>query len=63
MTNNIIDLNQSKKNKREKHGWSLEEIKQKAKDEAAEFSKNATPEPKDLVSGDMDKIIKGQDDE
>jgi hypothetical protein len=63
MSNNIIDLNQSKKTKRDKKGWSIEEIKQKAKDEAAEFSKNMTPEPKDLVSGDMDKIIKGQDDE
>ncbi len=63
MVNNIIDLNQSKKNKREKEGWSIEEIKQKAKDEAAEFSKNTAVEPKDLASGDMNKIIKGEDDE
>ena len=63
MVNNIIDLNQSKKNKREKDGWSIEEIKQKAKDEAAEFRKNTATEPKDLASGDMDRIIKGEDDE
>jgi hypothetical protein len=63
MASNVIDLNQSKKSKREQHGWSLEEIKQRAKEEAAEYGKNTTPEPKNLVSGDMDKIIKGQDDE
>jgi len=60
---NIIDLNQSRKKKRDKTGWTIEEITKKAKDEAAEFSSNSAAEPKDLVSGDMDKIIKGEDDE
>jgi len=60
---NIIDLNQSRKKKRDKTGWTIEEITKKAKDEAAEFRSNSAAEPKDLVSGDMDEIIKGEDDE
>lgn len=61
MTNNIIELTQSKKGKRDKNGWSIEEIKKKAREEAAEFRENTIPEPKNLISGDMDNIIKGED--
>jgi len=63
MANNIADLNKVRQNKRQKTGWTLDEIKKNAENELEEFKKLSENEPDDLVSGDMDKIIKGEDDD
>lgn len=41
----------------------MEEIKKNAEKELEEFRKISKNEPADLVSGDMDKIIRGEDDD
>jgi len=60
MSDKIINIQKAKQDKRQKTGWSAEEIKERA---AAEFDKNRkisqeTPEPENLVSGDMDGFLK-----
>jgi len=61
--NNITDLKKAQKKKREKTGWTQEEIEQMAAKEMQEHKKKAENEPEQLVSGDMQKIIDGDDDE
>jgi hypothetical protein len=58
---NDIDLARSKR--RDRTGWTLEEIKENAEKELKHFKKISKDEPSDLCSGDMDKIIRGEDDE
>ena len=60
MNDKITDLKKARQNKRQKTGWTMEEIKERA---AAEFEKNKKtsseiPEPENLVSGDMDGLLK-----
>ena len=64
MSNKIIDLDKSRQEKRLVKGWSLDEIKKNAEKELRSFKKGSLPEePKDLASGDMKKIIEGDDDQ
>lgn len=41
----------------------MEEIKENAEKELEEFKDISEDEPVDLVSGDMDKIIRGENDD
>jgi len=59
---NITDLKKAQKKKREKTDWAPEEIEQVAAKEMQEYKKKAEDEPDQLVSGDMQKIIDGDDD-
>lgn len=63
MCNNPSDINEARKKKRDRTGWTLKEIKKKAEEELREYKENTDSEPSDLASGDMDKIIRGEDDE
>ena len=63
MSNKVEDINKARQKKRDKNGWTEDEIKKSAEKELEEFKKIAEDEPDDLVSGDMDKIIRGEDDD
>ena len=63
MPKNISDINKARRKKRDKTGWTTEEIKENAKKELEEFKDISEDEPDDLVSGDMDKIIRGEDED
>ncbi len=63
MCKNISDINKARRKKRDKTGWTMEEIKENAKKELEEFKNISEKEPDDLVSGDMDKIIRGENDD
>jgi hypothetical protein len=63
MCENISDIHKARRKKRDKTGWTMEEIKENAKKELEEFKDISEDEPDDLVSGDMDKIIRGEDDD
>lgn len=54
------DTNEARKKKRHRTGWTLDEIKRKAKEELREYQEKADNEPSDLASGDMDKVILGE---
>lgn len=63
MSNKVEDINRARQKNRDKNGWTEDEIKKNAEKELEEFKKIAEDEPDDLVSGDMDKIIRGEDDD
>jgi hypothetical protein len=63
MPKNITDIKCARQAKRQKIGWTIEEIKKNAAKELEEFKKLAGNEPDYLVSGDMDKIIHGDNDD
>ena len=63
MCKNTSDINEARRKKRDKTGWTTEEIKENAKKELEEFKDISGDEPDDLVSGDMDKIIRGEDED
>jgi hypothetical protein len=63
MQKKISNINSARRKKRDKKGWSMDEIKKQAKKELEEFKGVSKEEPDDLVSGDMDKIIRGEDDD
>lgn len=63
MCKNTSDINEARRKKRDKTGWTIEEIKENAKKELEEFKEISEDEPDDLVSGDMDKIIRGENDD
>ena len=63
MPHKITDINKVKQEKRKKSGWTMEEIKKNAEKELEEFNKISKDEPDNLVSGDMDKIIRGDKDD
>jgi hypothetical protein len=63
MSNKIKDIGKARREKRDKEGWTKEEIVESAKRELESLKKISEDEPVDLVSGDMDKIIRGEDDE
>lgn len=55
------DLDKARRKRRDRDGWTLEEIKKKAEDELKRYKEVVENEPSGLVSGDMDKIIRGED--
>ncbi len=61
--NKISDLKEAKKLKRKKSGWSADEIEELAVKEMQEYAKSAEKEPEQLVSGDMQSIIDGDDND
>jgi hypothetical protein len=63
MANNPNDIDLARSKRRDRTGWTLEEIKENAEKELKDFKKISKDEPSDLYSGDMDKIIRGEDDE
>ncbi len=63
MSKTISSIKKARQDKREKTGWTLEEIKKNADKELQEFEKLTGNEPKDLISGNMDKIIEGEEND
>lgn len=64
MSKKIADINKARaKKKRKKSGSTMEEIKRNAEKEFEIYKKVSEDEPDDLVSGDMNKIIRGEDDD
>lgn len=62
MSNKLTNVDNARPKKRDKSGWTMEEIKKRAENELEEFEKISEKEPANLVSGNMDKIIRGEDD-
>lgn len=52
------DINEYRKKKRSREGWTLEEIKRKAKEELRGYKEKTDSEPSDLASGDIEKLMK-----
>lgn len=63
MSKEITDIAKARAKKRLKKGWTMEEIIQAAKRDAKIYKELAQYEPDDLVSGDMNKILRGEDDD
>jgi len=63
MSDKVTDLEKARKEKRQKTGWTLEEIKENAARELRNLKKQIKDEPENLASGDMQKIIDGEEDE
>lgn len=64
MPKKIADIAKARaKKRRKKGGWTMEEIMQAAKRESEIYRKLAKYEPRDLVSGDMNKFMPGEDDD
>ena len=61
MSKKVSDIKKARRKKRDKTGWTMEEIKENAKKELEKFKNTSEEEPDDLVSGDMDKINRGED--
>lgn len=51
MPKKVTDLKKARQEKREKSGWSLEEIKKRAAEERAAYRRLAKDEPDALASG------------
>lgn len=57
MGDRIADIEQIRREKRRKRGWTLEEIKKRAAEERERMRKEGSKEPDDFASGgDMSKI-------
>lgn len=64
MTDEINDIEKARRKKRDKSGWSIEEIKKIAQQERAAYKKLCGQEPDALASGkDMGKILEEDDNE
>lgn len=61
MTQGCNDIDKARRKRRGRSGWTLEEIKNNAEKELKQYKEIAKDEPSDLSSGDMDKIIRGED--
>ncbi|MGH1438981.1 MAG: hypothetical protein ACRBBR_02620 [Cellvibrionaceae bacterium] len=63
MTNKkITNLQIARQEKRDKTGWTLEEIKKRAEEERERYKNNDLEEPDALASGgDMSKILEEDD--
>ena len=64
MTDKVTDLQKARKCKRQKTGWTTEEIKKRAAEERAAYKGLAENEPDALASGgDMSNIWEEPDDD
>lgn len=65
MTNSkVTDLKTVRQEKRDKTGWTLEEIKKRAEAERERYKNNDLEEPDALASGgDMSKILEEDDND
>lgn len=60
----MSDIEKARRKKRDSSGWTLEEIKKRAREERKAFEKLADSEPDALASGKgMDKVLEENDDE
>lgn len=57
--NKILNLEEKRKKKREKTGWTQEEIEKIAQEELKQFEGLSDNEPDDLISGNMEDLING----
>lgn len=59
----VVDLHAARRAKRDKTGWTIEELRRQAARDAEEYRHLGKDEPANLASGiDMKKIISGQAD-
>jgi hypothetical protein len=59
----VVDIQVARRQKRDKTGWTIDEIRQSAARHAAENRRHGQHEPPNLASGgDMNKILRGEDD-
>ncbi|GAB2190656.1 hypothetical protein MAH1_22640 [Sessilibacter sp. MAH1] len=65
MSKKVSDLAKAREDKREKTGWSLEEVKNKAACDFKKYRKisQESHEPDGFHSGDMKKFLDGSDDD
>ena len=64
MAEKITDLNKVRQEKRQKSGWSIDEIRARAAQERALYKGLGQSEPDELASGgDMKKILEDAEDE
>ncbi len=64
MSKKIIDLTEVLQEKRQKSGWTIEEIRARAAQERALYKGLGENEPDELASGgDMKKILEETEDE
>jgi len=63
MSKKVEDIKKAREKKRDKTGWTIDEIQENAEKEYEQHKHISKDEPEDLVSGDMDKIIRGEDDD
>ena len=63
MAEDSNDIDKARRKRRDRSGWTLEEIKKNAEKELKKFQEISKDEPSDLRSGDMDKIISGEENE
>lgn len=60
----VVDLQAARRRKREKTGWTIEEIRRSAAKRLEETRRLGQFEPPGLASGgDMDKILEEEDDD
>lgn len=63
MSKKIPNISDARRKKRDKTGWTKKEIKEHARKELKELRKHSKDEPANFVSGDMDKLIRGEEDD
>jgi hypothetical protein len=63
MNDKIRNLDEARRKKRAKTGWTIKVIKERGKRFLEKHKEAAQREPADLVSGDMDKFLRGEDDD
>lgn len=63
MADDRNDIDKARRKRRDRSGWTMDEIKKNAEKELKKFQEISEDEPSDLRSGDMDKIIRGEDDD
>ncbi len=63
MADDSNEIDKARRKKRDLSGWTIEEIRRNAKKELRTLQEISKDEPSDLISGDMDKITRGEDDE
>lgn len=64
MSKKVINLTEVRQKNRQKSGWTIEEIRERAAQERALYKGLAENEPDDLASGgDMKKILEEKGDD
>jgi len=65
MSKEVSDLSKAREEKRDKTGWTLEEIKRKAAEDFKKYRKASqdNEEPEGFHSGDMKKFLEGRDED
>jgi hypothetical protein len=61
MTKKISQIDDARRKKREKYGLKKKDVKERGDKFLEKYKHLDKEEPANLVSGDMDKIIRGED--